>query len=765
MVLKGGEYYRVGYGPGHKSTLSDSVSILSNSSTTAEEGGPGGPAHAKTRSAGMVEGPAVPHGSSAYKVGVSAGGGLRFPLHAGCRTMDSRALGNMLNEDANTVVVDTRPFVEYSKSHVRGALHVCLPSTLLRRKTFSLARLLENLPPGDRESVRERLREHTQGERSLSIVIYDNLPMKGDGWSSLACAGLSAKFLENNWEAEGQNAPDVYILSDGYQQFQLQFAELSEALPASADDDLLCQPPGLCASASSLSTPSSFRGSPLEPLPSPLTTSPMSQLFKFQLPTQRPLQNGSSHAFPRVFKMRHFEENSNLESYLGAVDINENRKLSEFDETSDSNGTRFQQSFFKFPLKLSFQLEYAKITELYKQEEIDCVIPKWFQDLMLKPSKMQYVEQFQRLDILERTRLDRILNTPFGDKINSVSTIPCDINDAELANYFDYDKEYDPEITISSGVELGAKNRYKDVFPYEHTRVVLRRDSELRSTTVPFEKDSVIDTYINANYLTSPFDSGKKSGSAGRYIATQAPLPETIHDFYTCIINNNVPVVLSLTDEFEHGIEKCCKFWADGEYSGIVVSMLEEHKGEVLFIRRIKITYNDGKSSYELLQIQIKDWPDLGILDSPKDIIDMIFLKDYVIQQLMSDGIFAEDEMPTVLVHCSAGCGRTGTLCTVDSVISNLTEIAHQSEQWASSKSTASGVFDPIVTIIDRFRKQRISMVQTITQYLFIYDCMLRYFKIRLETINEGSDSNRVRSLIGEQDILGNFIRSKITAR
>ncbi|AGO11220.1 AaceriACL041Cp [[Ashbya] aceris (nom. inval.)] len=765
MVLKGGEYYRVGYGPGHKSTLSDSVSILSNSSTAVEEGGPGGPAHAKTRSAGMVE--AAPHGPSAYKIGGSAGGGLRVPLHAGCRTMDSRALGDILSADANIVVVDTRPYVEFSKSHVRGALHVCLPSTLLRRKTFSFARLLENLPPGDRESVRERLREHAQGERKLSIVIYDNLPMKGDGWSSLACAGLSAKFLENNWEADGQTAPDVYILSDGYQQFQLQFSELSEALPASAEDDLLCQPPGLCASASSLSTPSSLRGSPLEPLPSPLTTSPMSQLFKFQLPIQRPLQNGNSQALPRVFKMRHFEENSNLESYLGAVDINENRKLSEFDEATESNGTRFQQSFFKFPLKLSFQLEYAKITELYKQDEIDRAIPKWFQDLMLKPSKMQYVEQFQRLDILERTRLDRILNTPFGDKMNSVNTVPCHINDAQFANYFDYDKDYDPQITISSGVELGAKNRYKDVFPYEHTRVVLRRDSELRCTTVPVEKDTSIDTYINANYLTSPFDTDKKCGSAGRYIATQAPLPETIHDFYTCIINNNVPVVLSLTDEFEHGVEKCCKFWADGEYNGIVVSMLEEHRGDVLFIRRIQLTYNEGKSSYELLQIQIKDWPDLGILDSPKDIIDMIFMKDYVVQQLMSNGVFTENKVPTVLVHCSAGCGRTGTLCTVDSVISNLTEIARHSEQWTSNKTPGTGGFDPIVMIIDRFRKQRISMVQTITQYLFIYDCMLRYFKIRLESITEGegSESNRIGSLVGEQDILGNFIRSKTTAR
>ena len=152
------------------------------------------------------------------------------------------------------------------------------------------------------------------------------------------------------------------------------------------------------------------------------------------------------------------------------------------------------------------------------------------------------------------------------------------------------------------------KNRYKDIFPYEHTRVHLHRHTNSMSSLSPTQSltkvrsnsrscsnnvfnsesetdddndddndnvdggqdngnninndvtmagNTYIDNYINANYLMLPDVENLEANMKVRYIATQKPMLSTVHDFYTCVINDCVPLIIALTDEFENGIERC----------------------------------------------------------------------------------------------------------------------------------------------------------------------------------------------------------------
>ncbi|CAI5092838.1 BBT_HP_G0127690.mRNA.1.CDS.1 [Saccharomyces cerevisiae] len=376
--------------------------------------------------------------------------------------------------------------------------------------------------------------------------------------------------------------------------------------------------------------------------------------------------------------------------------------------------------------------------------------------------KIELVSQFQKLDFLEKRRLNHsvsfrkkensfILEKPssYPEQLTSTSSSTImppkfpDVNKVQKRSHSqpiftqyskyksmlslesDSDSESD-DVIISSGVELGAKNRYKDIFPYEHSRVILKKGLQSSKGIKHSHSTSdggILDNYINANYLSLPRFSVEQNSSFQttttttrrvRYIATQAPMPSTVHDFYTCILNNGVPLVLSLTNDFENGIEKCYRYWQEGNYN---------------------------EKPYELLQIQVKNWPDLGTLLNPTSILQAINVKNHIIDTLFAGNYYQNDQLPTILVHCSAGCGRTGTFCTIDSILSNFEMFEMLQKEFVKLKYPAK-LFDPISWTINIFRKQRISMVQNINQFIFIYDCLLFYFRLRLDDITERTDGD-----------------------
>lgn len=863
-----------------------------------------------------------------------------------CSLISSMQLGRLLStvDKSNLLILDLRPFTERSKKYIIDSIHICLPSTLLRRKNFTIDKLVENLPFDIKQKMINKLNDD-----NIQIILYDNITNQTDNSISISISGMALKLLtffekknssmnsDNNGSPSSNNIDmknKILILESGFSHFQqifpefiLQYennffngknytnqnsfsnnpnnhnnnsnnilnqinnnynSELNLLYPnkvnnASFNFDNKLTPP-LPISNQNSSNENSISDSPIS------SSSPISALFTFQLPTTNNLPQ-------QLFKFTQNEELMNLESYLSAVNISEqnqrnqkkifdpvtpNKKdfnesqKSEFDLLSndipslennctDSNLHRFEfpkrslTNFETDPIssttpnlnKLNVQIKFDHLTNKYSVEEINKVIPIWFQKLMSRP-KIEFIAQYQKLDILERKRLNSSISKNFPPNTNIIhqqtgSDLIKSINQNNLLNNKkcspkrsnsqpiiqlkankdswltnlndDLTDPDDDQIVISSGLELGSKNRYKDIFPYEHTRVHLKKNSLSSNnsgsgyasgcssthfsgsanisnitddtTEDEFDEDDfdISNNYINANYLYIPeLDlTGTPPSSIFsnnnfvkvRYIATQAPMLSTVHDFYTCILNDNIPIVLTLTDNFENGVEKCFKYWQEKDFNGIRVELLDEMDyTDNICIRRIQLHYENNQKQYELLQIQLKDWPDLGVSKKAIDIIQLVTLKNFIMQKLIdneNNSIRNTNtnsnnnlNIPTILVHCSAGCGRTGTWCTIDSILSNLNTFNFLQNFYSLPNST----YDPISWIINIFRKQRISMVQNITQFLSIYDSLLYYFILRLNEIRCNKNSNYNKDVITwyslydnvkNVTIINDFINSKIT--
>jgi protein tyrosine phosphatase len=126
----------------------------------------------------------------------------------------------------------------------------------------------------------------------------------------------------------------------------------------------------------------------------------------------------------------------------------------------------------------------------------------------------------------------------------------------------------------------------------------------------------------------------------------------------------------------------------------------------------------------EIVMLHYEGWPDFGAPAQPATILSLVeMLNDIVAQR-------SRGRMSTVLMHCSAGCGRTGTFCTIDSLIDHL-------------DLTKDGVDDDddiIYQTVLAFREQRMSMVQTLRQYVLCYECVLHHLLNKLS-----SEDNRMK--------------------
>ncbi|CCK72789.1 tyrosine protein phosphatase PTP3 KNAG_0L01690 [Huiozyma naganishii CBS 8797] len=753
----------------------------------------------------------------------------KFPNPHNSTLISSIELGKILSHSdsaKNLLIFDTRPFTERSKEYIAGSLHICLPSTLLRRKNFTLDKLIESLPLNEQKIINGKLESP-----NLQIILYDGTTNQTDSSISLAIYGIAQKFLDHKaFEARIHSAPSeniILILASGYHQFSTLFPELvvkyadqyspqektapnsaglsiprmSTPVRALGDYSTLTPPtvtPAMDQNSLSNSSGHSNCSTTAPDAASSVSSSPISALFKFQLPT--------SHTSPSpLFKFAQTEEIMDLESYLSVVNINEESKRINAYTGNPENNFLLQESSppsinnFQFPKrnslptsnnqdKLNVQLKFYELVQVYPENEVNMHIPHWFRNLMQR-AKIQFIAQYQKLDILEKKRLNSSIssyNSDFGSTAGHKKTMSemgpspfmvdggsgktetgatkfsekransqPDINLKDSKRYWlrnleeeDNDEEIsNSKLFISSGVELGNKNRYKDIFPYEHSRVRLRKtlqddETDITVKTNPLESTvDISDNYINANYLGLPdLELTEQSQGAShigdnfvrvRYVATQAPMMSTVHDFYTCILNDDIPVIISLTNSVENGIEKCFKYWQEKNYDGIQVKLKGESQISAnIIIRIIELTQIDTGSTYETLQMQLINWPDLGIAENPVDIVQLIILKNIIMGRI-TDKLDTTPikSTPTVLVHCSAGCGRTGTWCTVDSILSNLPTFNILQNHYPA---TGSSTYDPISWTINIFRKQRISMVQNINQFLFIYDCLLYYFKLNM---------------------------------
>ncbi|XP_067347262.1 receptor-type tyrosine-protein phosphatase O isoform X5 [Channa argus] len=229
------------------------------------------------------------------------------------------------------------------------------------------------------------------------------------------------------------------------------------------------------------------------------------------------------------------------------------------------------------------------------------------------------------------------------------------------------------------------KNRYTNILPYDFSRVKL----------VSLHNDEGSD-YINANYIP-----GYKHSK--EYIATQGPLPETRNDFWKMVLQQKSPIIVMLTQCNERRRVKCDHYWPFTDepvmYGEISVEMLSEIESPEWTIRKFRLGYAD--ETQDILHLNYTSWPDHGV--PTVNAIESILQFVHIVRQQ------ANRIKDPIIVHCSAGVGRTGTFIALDRLIQHIRE--HE--------------FVDILGMVSEMRSHRLSMVQTEEQYVFIHQCVL----------------------------------------
>ncbi|XP_031233581.1 receptor-type tyrosine-protein phosphatase delta isoform X32 [Mastomys coucha] len=228
------------------------------------------------------------------------------------------------------------------------------------------------------------------------------------------------------------------------------------------------------------------------------------------------------------------------------------------------------------------------------------------------------------------------------------------------------------------------KNRYANVIAYDHSRVLLSAIEGIPGSD-----------YVNANYI----DGYRKQNA---YIATQGSLPETFGDFWRMIWEQRSATVVMMTKLEERSRVKCDQYWPSRgtETHGLVqVTLLDTVELATYCVRTFALYKNGSSEKREVRQFQFTAWPDHGVPEHPTPFL--AFLRRV-------KACNPPDAGPMV-VHCSAGVGRTGCFIVIDAM---LERIKHEKTV-------------DIYGHVTLMRAQRNYMVQTEDQYIFIHDALL----------------------------------------
>ncbi|CAM4591661.1 unnamed protein product [Caretta caretta] len=289
----------------------------------------------------------------------------------------------------------------------------------------------------------------------------------------------------------------------------------------------------------------------------------------------------------------------------------------------------------------------------------------------------------------ELTQLTHIMPSLTGEDLRSrlrvlIQSLRRQIEEQEILKEFvalEHMKPLDG-CQVGKAPENREKNRYRDILPYDATRVPL----------------GATKGYINASYIRAHI--GEKEHF---YISAQGPLPCTVADFWQMIWENESDVIAMMTKEVELGKVKCHRYWPEPPQDSLDLSefhlRLDNYQIlEYFIIRIIEIINKQTGEKRFVKHLQFTTWPDHG---TPRLIEHLVKFIRYMRKVHQTGPITA---------HCSAGIGRSGVLLCIDILLSCIEK----------------GLCFNIKQIVREMRLQRFGMIQTKDQYLFCYEVVLQ---------------------------------------
>ncbi|OQE13924.1 hypothetical protein PENFLA_c042G00893 [Penicillium flavigenum] len=555
------------------------------------------------------------------------------------------------SSQSNTMLFDVRPFAHFRQANIKGSLNLCIPTTLLKRRSFDTQKL-EGTFTDDADK-----RSFARWRRSDVIIVYDSAA--ADLKDAAPLLNLLNKFQAEDWKGDG------LILQNGFRGFSGRFPHLIQ------------QP------QTQTTGPSSKRPSPM----------------RINLQSVAPVVGGC--ALP--------ESSSAVNPFFG--NIRQNMDL--------------LGGVGQIPLKQPVQLTEAKRQQL----------PSWLRGASDTKDQGHIISS--KFLVLEKTELERMKQALTYEGPSA-------------------DTNGSPKKYRVAGIEKGTKNRYNDIYPFDHSRV--------RLEGIP----SGACDYVNANHISAELTNRK-------YIATQAPVPDTFDDFWRVVWEQDVRLLVSLTAEVERGQIKCHRYWESGKYGPFEVKAYSEkhikieskggpidptagspkatdrldgtNENPVITVRNFSICHTSFpfEPLRDITQLQYPYWPDFGTTSQPTHLLHLIEQCNKVIRATSNSSFSMEQAEPKgqrpVLVHCSAGCGRTGTFCTVDSVLDMLKRQRAQAAGGGGLDQNPSGSsewigdsnLDLIAKTVEDFRRQRPSMVQNLSQYALCYESVLEWLASEMD--------------------------------
>ena len=385
-------------------------------------------------------------------------------------------------------------------------------------------------------------------------------------------------------------------------------------------------------------------------------------------------------------------------------DLNKENKNNETKEKSGEQNVINQTISEEEQLKiLSLVKEYFSGPNKNNNQIKDISYSKWMnKNINIKKLCTAYeVNYLDDNNTTSTSQKKNIFNNPFGKISNH--DFECEL---KLLKWITEDEEHKKEFIKfeENKSSLLKANRYNNIIPYEYNITPIDPNNTNKND---------IKNYINASYIKNPIKN-----KSNLFIATQCPLDSTISSFWKMIYNHKIKLIIMLSSSSEEELGKNIRYWPKNNKSPLNIEnenlKIELLSTETIAPNAMYLTKLKINNELEVKHLHILCWPEFGL---PHD----EFLATVMVEKIMvhiNEQLKDENSSP-IVVHGSAGVGRTGTLIAICNIIicfENLLKI---------NKPPILCVFN----VVRKLREQRYSMVSDKDQYKFIYDFSIYWIK------------------------------------